>query len=79
MMPSPEEIAEIEAVAALTTRLAAVIDLTDARLSLNALADLAACCIQSTTDPETCRDQFVSAVDDALDALAVMPPDRSGS
>lgn len=78
MTVSPKQAAEIEAVAAVSEKIGAVLNFDDLSLSLNALADTAAILINSADDPETARNQFVSALDGALDLLTFMPPIHDG-
>lgn len=64
---SAEQVAKIEAIAALTKKFADVLDFEDVGLSLNALADAAALLINEAGDPESVRNQFVAALDASLD------------
>lgn len=73
MIVSTEQAAEIEAVAALSNKIGEVLNFDDLSLSLNALADTVAVVINGLDDPETARNQFVAALDGALDLLTFMP------
>lgn len=73
-----EEAAKIDAIADLSKKFGDVLNFDDIGLSLNALADTAACLINGASDPETVRNQFVAALDQALDMLTFMLRDLDG-
>lgn len=73
MPVTPEEAAQIEAVAALSNKVGEVLDFSDISLCLQALVDTAAAIISDLDDPETARNQFVAALDGTLDLLTFMP------
>lgn len=73
MSVSPEEAADIEAVAALSLKFGEVVNFNDIGLSLTALADTVAALLQEADDPETARNLFVAQLDATLDTLTFMP------
>lgn len=73
MSVSAEQARQINATAALSKKIGDVLNFDDMTLSLSALADTVAVIITALDDPETARNEFVAALDAALELLTFMP------